>query len=94
VDAVLHWHPSSSNGANAASSLANKSAKFRFYGLSSHAAGSPWNGRSALDGVEAMNMMVNMLREHLTMESRTHYVITDGGAAPNVIPDDLSCSEF
>lgn len=87
VDAVLHWHPSNGNGADAASSLANKSAKFRFYGQSSHAAGSPWNGRSALDGVEAMNFMVNMMREHMTAESRTHYVITKGGNAPNVIPD-------
>lgn len=87
VDAVLHWHPANRNAANAASSLANKSAKFRFYGQSSHAAGSPWNGRSALDGVEAMNYMVNMMREHMTAESRTHYVITKGGNAPNVIPD-------
>ena len=87
VDAVLHWHPSSSNGANAASSLANKSAKFRFYGVASHAAGSPWNGRSALDGVEAMNYMVNLMREHIPQESRVHYVITSGGEAPNVVPE-------
>lgn len=87
VDAVLHWHPSNSNGASAASSLANKSAKFRFYGVASHAAGSPWNGRSALDGVEAMNNMVNMMREHIPMESRIHYVITSGGEAPNVVPE-------
>ncbi len=87
VDAVLHWHPANRNAANAASSLANKSAKFRFYGLSSHAASAPQNGRSALDGVEAMNYLVNMMREHMTMESRTHYVITEGGSAPNVIPD-------
>lgn len=87
VDGVLHWHPSSSNGANAASSLANKSAKFRFYGVASHAAGSPWNGRSALDGVEAMNMMVNMLREHILPDSRIHHVITRGGEAPNVVPE-------
>ena len=87
VNAVLHWHPSNGNSADAASSLANKSAKFRYYGQSSHAAGSPWNGRSALDGVEAMNFMVNMMREHMTAESRTHYVITKGGNAPNVIPD-------
>ena len=87
VDAVIHWHPSDGNSADAASSLSNKSAKFRFYGVSAHAASAPENGRSALDGVEAMNMMVNMLREHLTMESRTHYVITRGGEAPNVIPD-------
>ena len=87
VDAVIHWHPSDGNSADAASSLSNKSAKFRFYGVSAHAASAPENGRSALDGVEAMNHMVNMLREHLTMESRTHYVITRGGEAPNVIPD-------
>lgn len=87
VDAVLHWHPANRNAANAASSLANKSAKFRFYGLSAHASSAPHQGRSALDGVEAMNNMVNMLREHMTMESRTHYVITKGGEAPNVIPD-------
>ena len=87
VDAVLHWHPANRNSADAASSLANKSAKFRFHGLSAHAASAPHQGRSALDGVEAMNAMVNMLREHMTMESRTHYVITKGGEAPNVIPD-------
>lgn len=87
VDAVLHWHPGSSNSANASSSLANKSAKFRFYGVASHAAGSPWHGRSALDGVEAMNMMVNMMREHIPAESRIHHVITSGGEAPNVVPE-------
>ncbi|MDX1492435.1 MAG: amidohydrolase, partial [Longimicrobiales bacterium] len=87
VDAVLHWHAGSSNNASATSSLANKSAKFRFYGQSSHAAGAPWRGRSALDGVEAMNDMVNMLREHAEPASRIHYVITSGGSAPNVVPD-------
>ncbi len=86
VDAVLHWHPSSANSANASSSLANKSAKFRFYGISTHAAGAPQLGRSALDGVEAMNYMVNMLREHISPESRIHYVITQGGDAPNIVP--------
>ncbi len=87
VDGVLHWHPSNSNSANAASSLANKSAKFRFYGVASHAAGSPWNGRSALDGVEAMNAMVNQMREHISPDSRIHHVITSGGEAPNVVPE-------
>jgi aminobenzoyl-glutamate utilization protein B len=82
VDVTLHWHPSNSNEANPGNSLANKSAKFRFYGEASHAAGSPERGRSALDGVEAMNMMVNMLREHVPQETRIHYVITRGG--PNV----------
>lgn len=86
VDAVLHWHPGSRNAAGATSSLANKSAKFRFYGEASHAAASPERGRSALDGVEAMNHMVNMLREHVPQETRMHYVITRGGEAPNVVP--------
>ena len=86
VDAVLHWHPASKNSANAGSSLANKSAKFRFYGAPAHAAGAPEKGRSALDGVEAMNYMTNLLREHIPMESRIHYVITRGGEAPNVVP--------
>lgn len=87
VDVALHWHPSSQNAASAGAALANKSAKFRFYGVSSHAAAAPQMGRSALDGVEAMNAMVNMLREHVIQESRIHYVITDGGKAPNVVPD-------
>ena len=87
VDAVLHWHPNSLNAASAGASLANKSAKFRFYGVSAHAAGAPEKGRSALDGVEAMNMMVNMMREHIPQEARIHYVITSGGKAPNVVPD-------
>lgn len=87
VDVVIHWHPGSANSANPSSSLANMSAKFRFRGQSAHASGAPHRGRSALDGVEAMNHMVNMMREHTTPETRIHYVITDGGKAPNVIPD-------
>lgn len=87
VDVALHWHPGDSNEASAGAALANKSAKFRFYGVSAHAAGAPEKGRSALDGVEAMNHMVNMLREHVPETSRIHYVITQGGKAPNVVPD-------
>ncbi|UII76351.1 amidohydrolase [Flagellimonas sp. HMM57] len=87
VDVALHWHPSSQNAASAGAALANKSAKFRFYGTSAHAAGAPEMGRSALDGVEAMNAMVNMMREHIPQEARIHYVITDGGKAPNVVPN-------
>ena len=87
VDVALHWHPSSQNAASAAAALANISAKFRFKGISAHAAGAPQMGRSALDGVEAMNIMVNMMREHIPQEARIHYVITDGGKAPNVVPD-------
>tara|TARA_B100001093_G_C26779731_1_gene994058 strand:+ start:92 stop:1531 length:1440 start_codon:yes stop_codon:yes gene_type:complete len=87
VDVVLHWHPDDVNSANPKTSNSNKSAKFTFKGISAHAAGSPELGRSALDGVEAMNMMVNMMREHIPQESRMHYVITKGGLAPNVVPD-------
>lgn len=86
VDVVFHWHPGAQNNASAGSSLANKNGKFRFYGIAAHAAVSPERGRSALDGVEAMNDMVNMMREHITQESRIHYVITRGGEAPNVVP--------
>jgi len=87
VDVALHWHPGSVNHANPRTSNSNKSAKFTFNGISAHAAGSPDKGRSALDGVESMNMMVNLMREHIPQESRIHYVITKGGLAPNVVPD-------
>ncbi|WP_419935821.1 M20 family metallopeptidase [Candidatus Palauibacter sp.] len=87
VDVALHWHPGSRNSAQAGRSLANKSAKFRFRGYSAHAAGAPERGRSALDGVEAMNHMVNLMREHVPQETRIHYAITHGGFAPNVVPD-------
>lgn len=87
VDAVIHWHPDDANAVTTTSALANKSAKFKFYGLSAHAAAAPDQGRSALDAVEAMDNMVNMMREHIPQETRIHYVITNGGKAPNVVPD-------
>jgi len=87
VDITMHWHAGNENRAAAATTLANRSAKFRFKGVSAHAAGAPHRARSALDGVEAMNMMVNMMREHIPQQSRIHYVITKGGVAPNVVPD-------
>ena len=65
ADIVLHWHPGDRNDASPSYSLANRSAKFRFKGISAHAAAAPERGRSALDGVEAMNYMVNLLREHV-----------------------------
>ena len=76
VDIVLHWHAWDNNLVINTSALANKSAKFRFYGIASHASVSPEKGRSALDAVEAMNNMVNMMREHIPQETRIHYVIT------------------
>jgi len=87
VDVAIHWHPGNDNGITMTSALANMSAKFRFRGISAHASASPERGRSSLDGVEAMDNMVNMMREHIPQETRIHYVITNGGRAPNVIPD-------
>ena len=87
VDVALHWHPGDDNTASPASTLANKSAKFRFSGVSSHAAAGPERGRSALDAIEAMNFMVNLMREHVPEQTRIHYVITEGGTAPNVVPN-------
>ena len=87
VDVVLHWHPGSSNSASPATTTSNKSGRFTFHGRAAHAASAPDKGRSALDGVEAMNYMVNMMREHVPQTSRIHYVITDGGDAPNIVPE-------
>ena len=87
VDVVIHWHPGDGNSVTMTSALANKSAKFRFKGIAAHAAASPEKGRSALDAVEAMDNMVNMMREHIPQETRIHYVITNGGKAPNIVPD-------
>lgn len=87
VDIALHWHPGSRNAVTYSSALAYKSAKFRFHGIAAHASASPEKGRSALDAVEGMDYMVNMMREHIPQETRIHYVITNGGKAPNVVPD-------
>ncbi|HXV40913.1 MAG TPA: amidohydrolase [Steroidobacteraceae bacterium] len=87
VDAVMHWHAADVNAAGLDRAISNKTAKFRFHGLSAHASGAPHRGRSALDGIEAMNHMVNLMREHVPSDARLHYVITRGGSAPNVVPD-------
>ena len=87
VDVVLHWHPADRNHASPSSTTSNKSGRFSFHGVAAHAASAPDRGRSALDGVEVMNYMVNMMREHVPSDSRMHYVITDGGDAPNIVPE-------
>ena len=86
LDAVFSWHPGDRTGASYGYSKALASAKFRFRGLTAHASTSPHEGRSALDAVEAMNFGVNLLREHVKEDARMHYVITDGGGQPNVVP--------
>lgn len=88
VDAVLFAHISSDMGVSYGGSGQNAlvSARFNFVGKSAHAAGAPWEGRSALDAVELMDVAWNFRREHLPLTQRSHYVITDGGDQPNVVP--------
>jgi aminobenzoyl-glutamate utilization protein B len=86
LDVALHWHASDLTRVSFASSKAVISLKFRFHGRSAHASKSPAAGRSALDAVELMCVGVNYLREHLEEDARVHYVITDGGGQPNVVP--------
>lgn len=86
VDAVLDWHPNVFNDVRLHWSNAVNSVKFAFTGRTSHAASDPQNGRSALDAVELMNVGANYLREHIPEKARIHYVITDGGGEPNVVP--------
>jgi aminobenzoyl-glutamate utilization protein B len=86
LDVCLHWHPGTKNRISYQSSKALISAKFSFAGLAAHASGSPEKGRSALDGVELMNVGANYMREHVKETNRIHYVITKGGGQPNVVP--------
>lgn len=86
LDAALTWHPAGGNAVLTGSLQANCQAYFRFHGVSSHAAGSPHLGRSALDAVELMDVGVNYMREHMEPTDRIHYAITDtGGSSPNVV---------
>jgi aminobenzoyl-glutamate utilization protein B len=86
-DMALAWHPWDRNEASLKSDLAVVSAKFRFYGTAAHAALAPEKGRSALDAVALMNHAAELLREHTPDFTRIHYIITQGGSAPNIVPD-------
>ena len=94
LDICLHWHPSSKNEAWSGSSKAVVSAKFTFRGTASHASVSPEKGRSALDAVELMNVAANYMREHIKEDARIHYVVTNGGGAPNVVPETATVWYF
>ena len=94
IDAVLDWHPASGNGVSTNPGTAMQMIDYKFYGKTAHAAGNPWKGRSALDAVEALNYMVNLMREHVLPSSRIHYVIADGGEAPNVVPEYARVSYY
>jgi aminobenzoyl-glutamate utilization protein B len=82
TDLVTSWGEAQGNGL--------VSVEYTFTGESAHSAGAPWRGRSALDAVELMNAGWNARREHLRIQQRSHYVITNGGDQPNVVPRNAS----
>ncbi|MDG2087889.1 MAG: amidohydrolase [Arenicellaceae bacterium] len=96
VDAVIFTHVSDSMsvGWGQASGTGLVSVEYSFEGVAAHGAGAPWQGRSALDAVELMNIAWNFRREHLRPLQRSHYVITDGGDQPNVVPSTASVWYF
>ncbi len=87
LDAVIDWHPGLGNEVLNKGTQAMDNLEIAFAGQAAHAAYDPWNGRSALDAVELTNHAVNMMREHIKPSARIHYVIKDGGGAPNVVPE-------
>jgi len=93
-DLALSWHPMNANVAIDKAYLANSSIKFKFHGISAHAAQSPESGRSALDAVELMNVGANYLREHVIDSARIHYTITNAGGAPNIVPKEAESWYF
>lgn len=87
VDVVLHWHPGDRNSVINGGALAITSAKFLFHGVAAHAAAAPDRGRSALDAVMLTGNGLEFMREHVPSNTRMHYIISNGGVAPNVVPD-------
>ncbi len=92
VDVALFSHVDSNLGVSYGSGgqLGVVSVEYNFEGRSAHAGAGPWRGRSALDAVELMNIGWNFRREHLRLQQRSHYVITNGGDQPNVVPPTAS----
>lgn len=90
LDVCLDWHPDFENKANMQSSQAVSDFSISFKGKSAHAAADPWNGRSALDAAELFNLGINFMREHVKPSVRMHYVYTNAGKVPNVIPEEAS----
>jgi aminobenzoyl-glutamate utilization protein B len=87
LDVCLDWHPDTEIAASTQSSQAMVDFIVEFKGKAAHAAADPWNGRSAVDGLEAFTDGVNMLREHVRPSVRMHYAIMKGGDVPNVVPE-------
>jgi aminobenzoyl-glutamate utilization protein B len=94
LDAALNFHPGSMNMPSKGGSVGVNAIYYRFFGQSAHAGGSPDKGRSALDAVELMNVGVNYLREHVKDDVRMHYIITKGGTAPNIVPEEAEAYYF
>lgn len=90
LDISFAWHPGASNNVTLGRMAAMNTARFHFKGITAHAGADPHNGRSALDAVEIMSVGANYLREHVTDDVRIHYTITNGGEAPNIVPDKAS----
>ncbi len=87
LDASLEWHPGTDTQVRNQQGRAMNSFEVEFFGQAAHGSSDPWNGRSALDAVELMSHGVNMMREHVMPTARIHYVIPNGGDAPNVVPE-------
>jgi aminobenzoyl-glutamate utilization protein B len=94
LDAALNFHPFYLNMAGKGSNVGVNAIYYRFFGRTAHAGGAPHRGRSALDAVELMNVGVNYLREHVKDDVRMHYIITDGGKAPNIVPEEAEVYYF
>lgn len=91
LDAALTWHPGSMNEVTTGTSNSCTQVLYKFRGVAAHAAGNPYDGRSALDAVELMNVGCNYLREHMKKECSLHYAIIDGGGvSPNVVQPHAS----
>jgi len=94
VDVLISFHAGTENTSEFGSTMAMDHVEYKFKGKAAHASAAPEKGLSALDAVEIMNIAVNFLREHLIQEMRIHYVITDGGAAPNIVPATAASRYF
>jgi len=88
VDAAITWHPWDVNAATNQNWLATVAGRFKFTGRAAHAAASPENGRSALDGAMIMTHALDLMREHVPQETRMHYIFEKAGAAANIVPDN------
>lgn len=87
LDACLAWHPDYETRVDIKGSQAVDDLEIEFFGKAAHAAFDPWKGASALDAVEMTVFGINLLREHVKPSVRMHYVITDGGKVPNIVPE-------